>query len=39
MAQTTDGAIKCSARKLGISVDEYLLKSKTEKRCTKCKEW
>jgi len=39
MAQTKDGAIKCSARKLGISVEEYLLKSVNEKRCTKCKEW
>lgn len=39
MAQTKDGAIRCSARKLGISVEDYTLKSQTEKRCTKCKEW
>ncbi len=39
MAQTKQGGLKIASKKLGLSVEEYLLKSKTHKRCFKCKDW
>lgn len=40
MAQTKDGAIKCAAKKSGISVAEYLERIKIGlKKCTFCKQW
>lgn len=39
MAQTRDGAIIIAAKKSGLSVTEYKLKSEKEKKCCKCKEW
>jgi hypothetical protein len=40
MAQTKEGAIKIAAKKVGISVEEYLAhKSNSEKWCYKCDEW
>lgn len=40
MAQTLEGAIKCAAKKLGITVEEYKEnKARDLKWCTKCKAW
>jgi len=40
MAQTKDGAIKCAAKKAGISVAEYLERIEAGlKKCTICKQW
>ncbi len=39
MAQTKDGAIKLSAKKNNLSIEEYLKKILNEKKCYKCKEW
>ncbi len=40
MAQTKDGAIKCAAKKSGLSVAEYLERIKVGlKKCTSCKQW
>lgn len=40
MAQTKEGAIKCAAKKAGITVEEYLRQIKAGlKKCTYCKDW
>lgn len=40
MAQTKEGALKCSAKKAGIPLADYLaLLSQGQKRCTSCKTW
>lgn len=40
MAQTKNGAIKCAAKKAGISVAEYLERTESGlKKCTICKQW
>jgi NUMOD3 motif/HNH endonuclease len=40
MAQTKEGAIKCAAKKIGITIEEYTQKQlDNKKRCTKCKLW
>lgn len=40
MAQTKNGAIKCAAKKAGITIDEYLQRTEAGlKKCTNCKQW
>jgi len=40
MAQTKDGAIKCAAKKAGITAEEYLQQVGAGlKKCTYCKKW
>lgn len=39
MGQTKTGAIITAAKKLNLTVDQYLQKSTLQKHCTKCKEW
>jgi len=40
MAQTKEGAIKCAAKKAGITVVEYLQRIEAGlKKCTTCKQW
>jgi len=40
MAQTKEGALKTAAKKIGITVAEYLaLVDDGKKHCTKCKQW
>ena len=40
MAQTKIGAIRCAAKKIGITFEEYMSNIEADlKWCTKCKEW
>lgn len=39
MAQTPEGALKASARKRGMTVEEYRIRTETEKWCFSCSAW
>ncbi len=39
MAQTREGALKIAAKHAGMTLTAYKRRSKTEKRCTKCRTW